>query len=130
VAALTQSVDLGPTLADFFGVGLEGAHGQSLLPLLGLEERAVRDYACMGLRVGTAVEWALRTRDWALLLPLAEGAPRLFARPADRCEVNDVVQHHLEHADALAATLRAFVSASTAPGPLVVPPLPAEEAET
>jgi arylsulfatase A-like enzyme len=126
VAALTQSVDLGPTLADFFGVPLEGAHGQSLLRVLGLEERGLRDYACMGLRVGDAVEHALRTRDWALLLPQGEGAPRLYAKPADRCEVNDVVQHHLEHADALAATLRAFVAASAAPGPLLVPPLPAE----
>jgi arylsulfatase A-like enzyme len=129
VAALTQSVDLGPTLADFFGVSLEAAHGHSLLPLLGLEERHLRDYACMGLRVGDAAEHALRTRDWALLMPAGEGAARLYAMPEDRCQVNDVAQHHLEHADGLAGTLRAVVAASAAPGPLVPPPLPAEEQE-
>jgi hypothetical protein len=126
VSALTQSVDLAPTLAELFGVALGEVHGRSLLPLLGLEERSLRDYACMGLRVAGQVEWALRSPAWALLLP-AQGEPRLYVKPDDRCEVNNVAGHHLEYAEALSQTLRAFVAATAASGPLVPPPLPAEE---
>jgi hypothetical protein len=123
VGALTQSVDLAPTLAELFAVRLENAHGQSLLPLLGLEERKLYDYACMGLQVGDKAAWALRTPEWSLLLPLEAGAePLLYVKPDDRCEVNNVAQHHIEQADALAKTLRAFVAATAAPGPLVPPP--------
>jgi hypothetical protein len=129
VAALTQSVDVAPTLAESFGVTLGEVHGHSLLPLLGLEERSLRDYACMGLRVGERIEWALRTPAWSLLL--AEGGePRLYVKPDDRCEVNNVAQHHLEYVEALTQTLRAFVSATSAPGPLVPPSLPVEEEAT
>jgi arylsulfatase A-like enzyme len=124
VAGLTQSVDLAPTLAELFGARLENAHGRSLLPLLGLEDRALRDYACMGLQVSEQAQWGLRTPNWSLLLPLEAGAePLLYVKPDDRCEVNNVAQHHLEQADALAKTLRAFVAATSAPGPLVPPPL-------
>jgi hypothetical protein len=126
VPALTQSVDLVPTVAELFGVALGEVHGKSLLPLLGLEERTLRDYACMGLRVGEQIEWGLRTAQWMLRLPEG-GEPRLYAKPDDRCEVNDVAQHHQEYVEALAQTLRAFVQATAGPGPFVPPPLPVEE---
>jgi arylsulfatase A-like enzyme len=126
VAALTQSVDLAPTLAELFGVSLGEVHGHSLLPLLGLEERSLREYACMGLRVGEQAELAVRTPDRALRLPEG-GEPTLYVKPDDRCEVNDVAQHRQEYVEALAQTLRSFVAATSAPGPLVPPPLPVEE---
>jgi hypothetical protein len=128
VAALTQSVDLAPTLAELFGVTLGDVHGRSLLPLLGLEERSLRDYACMGLRVGEQTEWALRTPAWALRLPEG-GEPQLYVKSDDRCEINNVALHHMEYVEALAQTLRAFVQATAAPGPFVPPPLLPVEAE-
>jgi hypothetical protein len=128
VAALTQSVDLAPTLAELFGVSLGHVHGHSLLPLLALEERSLRDYACMGLRIGEQIEWGLRTADCMLRLPEG-GEPRLYVKPDDRCEVNNVAAHHLEYIEALAQTLRAFVAATTAPGPFVPPPRPTVEEE-
>jgi hypothetical protein len=73
----------------------------------------------------------LRTPEWLLVLPRewpAEDAPRpvqLFVKPEDRWEVNDVRQHHVEWAEALEQTLRAFADAVAHPGPLQVPPLPA-----
>jgi hypothetical protein len=127
VSALTQSVDLAPTLAELFGVALGEVHGHNLLPLLELEDRSVRDYACMALRVGEQSEWALRTPSWALRLPEG-GEPQLYVKPDDRCEVNNVAGHHLEFIEALTQTLRAFVSATSAPGAFVPPPLPVEEA--
>ncbi len=128
VAALTQAVDLATTLAGAFDVPLSGAHGHSLLPLARGEAEQVRDYACAGLEVGGAAEWCLRTPDWALLVPDRPGAdgargPRLYVKPDDRWEVNDVLQHHLERAEAMEQTLRAFVAATRQLGPLQAPPL-------
>jgi arylsulfatase A-like enzyme len=129
VSALTQAVDLAPTLADIFEVPLPDAHGHSLLPLVYGEVEAVRPYACAGLEAGPAVEWALRTPEWAFLLPVqphpddpARG-PQLYVKPDDRWEVNNVCQHHLELVEHLEQTLRDFVAATRRPGPLRVPPL-------
>jgi arylsulfatase A-like enzyme len=130
VAALTQAVDLGPTLADWFQTTLPDAHGHSLLPLARGEAETIRPYVCAGLQVGAAIEYALRTPDWAFLLPVQPGeenagrAPQLYVKPDDRWEVNNVLQHHLEFAEQLERTLRDFVTASTQPGPLRAPPLP------
>lgn len=49
--------------------------------------------------------------------------PRLYVKPDDRWEVNDVIQHHLELGDALEQTLRCFAEAARRPGPLQVPDL-------
>jgi arylsulfatase A-like enzyme len=133
VAALTQAVDVGPTLAEAFGVSLPGAQGHSLVPLARGEAEQVRAYACAGLRIGGAVEWALRTPEWGFLLPAGteEGArgPQLYVKPDDRWEVNNVVQHHLELSDHLEQTLRAFVRATEGAGPLEVPALRDVEAD-
>lgn len=126
VAALTQAVDLAPTLADWFKTALPDAHGHSLLPLVRGEVESIRPYACVGLQIGEAVEYALRTPEWAFLLPLPsptssapkegegeagiERAPQLYVKPDDRWEVNNVLQHHLELAEQLERTLRDFVA--------------------
>jgi arylsulfatase A-like enzyme len=115
VAALTQAVDLAPTLAELFGTLLGSAQGHSLLPLARGQVEQVREYACSGLEVEGAIGWALRTPEWALLLPerSAEGetrGPQLYVKPDDRWEVNDVIQHHLELAENLEHTLREFVA--------------------
>jgi arylsulfatase A-like enzyme len=135
VAALTQPVDLMPTLLDAFGLPLPPAHGHSLLPLLRGEAREVRSYAAAGLQVGEAVEWALRTPEWSFLLPVRPAlgdrprAPELYVKPEDRWEVNNVVQHHLDLAEHLEQTLRGFVEATRRPGPFQPPPLPDVGAE-
>jgi arylsulfatase A-like enzyme len=135
VSALTQAVDLAPTLADVFDAPLPAAHGHSLLPLVYGEAGQVRPYACAGLEVGGAIDWALRTPAWAFLLPAQappDGPPRgaqLYVKPDDRWEVNNVVQHHLELAEHLEQTLRDFVAATRRPGPLQAPVLRDVEAE-
>jgi arylsulfatase A-like enzyme len=130
VAALTQPVDLFPTLLDAFGIVPPCNHGHSLLPLARGEKDQVRAYACGGLRIDDWAEWVLRTPDWGFILPVAgpEDAaprgPRLYVKPDDRWEVNDVLQHHLELAESLEQTLRAFVAATPVPGPFQPPALP------
>ncbi|MGH7223010.1 MAG: sulfatase-like hydrolase/transferase [Gemmataceae bacterium] len=133
VAALTQAVDLAPTLADWFQTTLPDAHGHTLLPLARGEVESLRPYACAGLQVGEAIEFALRTPEWAYLLPMkpstddAERLPRLYVKPDDRWEVNNVLQHHQEFAEQLERTLRDFVTATCRPEPLHFPALPETE---
>jgi arylsulfatase A-like enzyme len=130
IAALTQSVDLLPTLLEAFGQPAPAdVHGRSLWPLLRGEAASVRPYACAGLRLGEAVDWALRTPEWAFLLPVQTPAdepartPQLYGKPDDRWEVNNVVQHHLELAEHLEQVLRDYAAASHRPGPLEAPTL-------
>jgi arylsulfatase A-like enzyme len=130
VEALTQAVDLAATLADWFHAPLPEAHGHNLLPLVRGEIETIRPYACAGLQLGEAIEYALRTPEWAFLLPQQTSAedaartPRLYVKPDDRWEINDVLQHHQELVEQLEKTLREFVTAACQPGPLRVPPLP------
>jgi arylsulfatase A-like enzyme len=116
VSAFTQAVDLAPSLAEWFQVPLADVHGRSLLPLARGEVESIRPYAYSALQVGDAIEYALRTPEWAFLLPIkpspedAERVPQLYVKPDDRWEVNNVLQHHLELAEQLEKTLRDFVT--------------------
>jgi arylsulfatase A-like enzyme len=126
VGALTQAVDLAPTLADVFEVELSSAQGRTLLPLVYGAAEEIHPYVCSGVQTGDEVEWSLRTSEYALLLPAqadASGA-RLYIKPDDAYEVNNVVQHHTELAEELERTLRAFVEATPKSGPLETPALP------
>jgi arylsulfatase A-like enzyme len=130
ISALTQPVDLLPTLGEAFGLPMPAMHGHSLLPLARGQGKIIREYACAGLRRGGIVEWALRSPDWSFLLPVSAPAaeasiqPELYVKPDDRWEVNNVRQHHLELTERLEQTLRAFVEATRHPGPLQAPELP------
>ena len=122
VSALTQSVDLAPTLADWFQVPMEQVDGRSLVPLARGAVESIRPYACAALMVGESIEYAIRTPEWAFLLPIkasaedVERAPQLYVKPDDRWEVNNVLQHHLELAEQLEKTLREFVTATSPSG--------------
>jgi arylsulfatase A-like enzyme len=130
VFALTQPVDLLPTVLDAFGLPPPAeVHGRSLWPLLRGEAEQVRGYACAGRRLGETGEWALRTLEWGFILPKSATAagplrgPQLYVKPDDRWEVNNVLQHHLDLADHLEQVLHGFVEASRRPGPLQPPEL-------
>jgi arylsulfatase A-like enzyme len=132
IGALTQAVDLFPTLLDAFGLSVPECHGRSLHPLLQRSTDQIRAYACVGLTEGGATEWCLRSPEWSFLLPIqtTESSPRepqLYVKPEDRGEVNNVLQHHQELAELLEKTLRGFVQATQQPGPLSPPELRANE---
>jgi len=132
VQALTQAVDLAPTLVEVFGLSPLPCHGRSLVPLWRGEAEQVRAYICAGVQVDEGIEWCLRTTEWAFLLPVqphpddAGRTSQLYVKPDDRWEVNNVVQHHLEWSEALEQTLRAFVAATQQPAPFQPPALPKE----
>jgi arylsulfatase A-like enzyme len=111
VAALTQAVDLFPTLLDVFDLAAPSSHGYSLLPLAHGEKESVRQHLYCTLRLEDREEWAVRTPDWSFLLPVAgpddpPRVPQLYIKPEDRWEVNNVVQHQLELADQFEKLLR------------------------
>jgi arylsulfatase A-like enzyme len=115
VDAFTQPADLLPTLLGLFGVAPPaGVTGFDLRPLWqGADGN--RPHAVSAWEVGAAAESAIRTPEWALLLPASAEPddpprpPMLFARPDDRWEVTDLRQPNLERAEELAAMLRALV---------------------
>ena len=82
---------------------LEGAQGASLVPLFAGEQKPLRDY----LILGDDGARALRSLSWALLPPVREGeAARLYVKPDDQWEVNDVAKQHFAEAEELERTLR------------------------
>jgi arylsulfatase A-like enzyme len=113
VGALTQSCDLMPTLLELFGLLIPPeVQGRSLLGLARGQTGAVREQAYCGLSIGGGIEYAMRTKDWAYLLPLrvpdgeTPREPQLYAKPEDRWEVNNLIQQHPELAESMDATLR------------------------
>ena len=92
---LVQAVDLAPTLLDWFHVPLptEWTGGGSLLPVVRGQQDRLRDSVPLGQ--GQEV-WGIRTEDFYYVRRLLEGATlaaeegRLFLKPEDRWDVNDV----------------------------------------
>ncbi|APW62714.1 Arylsulfatase [Paludisphaera borealis] len=115
--AIVQTVDLLPTLLEFFGLrhpkDAPPLHGRDILPLIRGEQTKIRDYACLGM---DAEEFAIRTHMWHLVLPLVNDPeePRLselYRKPEDRWDQNNVIEQHTEVAEHLELTLRRFVEA-------------------
>jgi arylsulfatase A-like enzyme len=114
VPAVTQPADLASTLLDLFGIAPlpHEFRGFSLLPLAHGQAEKVRDVAYSRLELDGAAELAIRTDDWALVLPVTPHPddpprePMLFAKPDDRWEVNDLRPRNVETADELEAQLR------------------------
>ncbi|VTU00213.1 sulfatase : Arylsulfatase A family protein OS=Singulisphaera acidiphila (strain ATCC BAA-1392 / DSM 18658 / VKM B-2454 / MOB10) GN=Sinac_7268 PE=4 SV=1: Sulfatase [Gemmataceae bacterium] len=108
VTGFTQPPDLAPTLRDLFGLP---ADGMSLLPLARGAAESTRPHAVTSLELNGASERALRTDEFAFLLPLAvpEGEarePLLYDKPDDRWEVNDMRARKIDQADELERELR------------------------
>jgi hypothetical protein len=126
VFALTQTVDLFPTLLDAFGLPAPSHYGHSLWPLLRGQAAEIRQYAIAG-KGGSEATWALRTPEWCLLLGGQQRQPRLFAKPDDRFEASDLRQLYPDWVAALETTLFRFVESTRNPGDFKPPPLPDQE---
>jgi arylsulfatase A-like enzyme len=115
IGALTQSVDVAATLFDLFQMPPPRMDGSSWLPILASQATAIREYALSRWTLAGVCETSIRTLDWALL-GAGEANARdarqlhLFAKPEDRWEVNNVIQHHQELAAELVAVKEAYFS--------------------
>ncbi len=113
VSGFTQPPDLFPTLFALLGESTSDTrHGFNLLPLARGEEESARPYAITALELGNVAETAIRTDEWALILPTltpesdSPRFPMLYAKPDDRWELNDLRSRNMEVADELAARIR------------------------
>lgn len=130
VGALTQPVDLCPTILDVMDVAAPKLHGNSLLPATDGDVAGGRAYTFSGWWLGGEREWAIRTPQWAFLLPTGPASPReaqLYLKPEDRWEVNNVAQQHPDLCAGLQQVVKDFVGACCQRGSLVPPALPNEE---
>ena len=110
VSGLTQPPDLPIVLLELFNLAKQEAV-PSVLSLARGEIASIRGAAISTLELGPATECAIRTDEWAFLLPLRvpEGETReaqLFQKPDDRWEVNDLRTRYVERADELDAMLK------------------------
>jgi len=121
--ALVQTVDLAPTLADWFGIdpadtGFEGA---SLLPLVRDERAQLRETAfagdgarARGLRTEQA--YLVRVRSQSAHQHDDEAPFHLFLKPEDVWDVHNVADQSPDFVDALAARLDEFAGGQETPG--------------
>jgi arylsulfatase A-like enzyme len=106
--ALVQSFDLLPTVMDAMQLNVPPRHdGVSVLPIVRSERSTVRDH----LFVHGRGEMSLRTPDWYLIRSRADDASdadfnwRLYEKPADRWERNDVSKIHPDVLESLQTLL-------------------------
>ncbi len=104
--ALTQAVDIGPTLADWLDIAANSdeLNGASLLPLIEGDVGSVREYAYYGAN-GRA---AARDQNY-LLIRDEVGMTSLFLKPEDRYERADAAAQYGDVAEELDAKLTAFL---------------------
>jgi arylsulfatase A-like enzyme len=119
VGSLSQPADMAPTLREWFGLGTGKAGGplagMSLVALARGANQQLREYAVIASHVGGKAIWGIRSAAWYLLIDEQHGDERrrLFVKPDDRWEVNDVRQPNLELADEMEQVLRTM----TGPAP-------------
>lgn len=112
---LSQTVDLFPTLAEWFGIELSGIplDGKSLLPLVRGDDTTSRSH--LGIADGGKTV-GIRTSEFYLVVEQARGEKggeqrrRLFAKPEDIWETNDVSAQSPDVVDQLAAQLKEIIA--------------------
>jgi arylsulfatase A-like enzyme len=106
IPALTRTSDLVPGVLNLFGVASQ-VDPETALAFATGSDRDHRRIARTATRRGTELERAIRTPEWAYLAPVpGRGLPaRLYRKPDDIWEVNDLAPRHPDECDRLAALL-------------------------
>jgi hypothetical protein len=112
-SSLVQPADLMPTLLDACGAPRQpGVYGASQMPLVRGETDRLRDLAVVRAPAG---EQAVRTPAWYLCVrqaPLGlDAQSKLYVKPDDRWEINDVASRCPEVVDGLRRVLTEFEQA-------------------
>jgi hypothetical protein len=103
--SFTQPADLAATLRELLGLPTMAAPdswaGRSLLALTHSDDRLIRGTAVSGARRDGRTLWGYRTPSWYLMLDDSDSPQRLFVKPDDRWEVNDLQARNQELAEEL-----------------------------
>lgn len=126
IGALTQSIDLLPTIFDVLNVSYraEGVQGQSLLPVLAGQVDEVNDYVIshtarsqergQGLLSLTNPSWyVIRDHHWSLILEEGGEPVALYDLEADPRQTRNVLNEEPERAAEMKEAFVAFASAQT-----------------
>jgi arylsulfatase len=109
VTALTQTVDVLPTILDLYGIPYprDSAQGHSLLPLLDGAQRSLRDYA-----FATCEEpwpsYLVRNSNWSLILYRGGKLRALYDLRTDPGQLHNVIAEHSKTAAAMTAAFNTF----------------------
>ena len=132
---LVQTVDLVPTLCEWFGIvpSHQSCEGRSLWPMIRGEAEQVRDYLCLGDDDRSS---AIRTRDFFCVRPFknsnregvdcesAASEPQLYLKPEDIWDVHNVANQYPEQVQALSGVLEQFAVQARQSTPMVPTVLP------
>jgi len=109
VAALTQTVDLLPTVCDLYGVDYarESVQGSSLLPVLDGSGSAVREHV-FASSVGPWATYLVRDPQWSLMLFRGGTLEALYDLERDPEQRTNVIDEHRDIAASMTAALEEF----------------------
>ncbi len=120
VGALTETVDLLPTVLDLFGLAYpsEQIQGRSLLPLLTGSKTAVREYVFARTDEGrpkSPASFLVRDLRWALILRQGSRDHELYDLRADPGQIRNIIVERPEQAGKMIRGFYAFAEAQTRP---------------
>ncbi len=109
VAALTETVDLLPTVCDLYGIDYprESVQGSSLLPLLDGSGSALRD-CVFASSVGPWPTYLVRDAQWSLMLFRGGTLQALYDLQHDPEQTANVIDEHRDIAATMTAALEEF----------------------
>ncbi|UCC68589.1 MAG: sulfatase [Armatimonadota bacterium] len=116
ISALTQSVDVMPTVLDLFEAPYprDGVQGRSLLPLMTGEAGEVNDYV-FARAAGQPPSYVIRSHDWMLVLYRGGQLRALYDLKEDPRALQNVIESRPEEAGRMVEAFRAFARSQTAP---------------
>lgn len=115
IQALTQTVDLAPTILDLLGMDAAGRsiQGHSLLPLITGDNRQVH-HAIFARAAGSPRSYLVRSQDWALILYEGAKLRALYDLRTDPRETRNAIDEQPKVAVQMVDTFREFAIAQTA----------------
>jgi arylsulfatase A-like enzyme len=121
VEALTQTVDLLPTILDLLGIAYpaDQIQGRSLLPVLAGKKEQVNDYIFarteQGLPPTRTACYLVRSLRWALILQQGGKQRELYDLQADPGERRNVIAQQAEQAEKMVRAFRLFAAKQATP---------------
>jgi arylsulfatase len=114
IQALTQTVDLAPTILDLLGMDASGSiQGHSLLPLITGDTRQIHQ-AVFARAAGSPRSYLVRNQDWALILYEGAKLRALYDLRTDPRETRNVIDKQPKSAAQMVDAFGEFAMTQTA----------------
>jgi len=115
VRALTETVDIFPTVLDLFALPIPSSvQGKSLLPLITGERRAVHDFV-FARAEGTPESYLVRDQRWAMILFKGGELQALYDLERDPWQARNVIAEHPKEVARMTAAFEEFAQTQRYP---------------